>query len=147
MPSRGGAGLLLEDTHGCPCVWAATHFSKLTSVSIVTATFNCARHLRDCLDSVAGQSVPVEHIVVDGGSSDGTLAIIEDYRPGLARVVVGKDHGIYDALNKGIGMASADVVGILHADDMFADEYVIETVGRECNDNSIAGVYGVFKRL
>jgi len=91
-------------------------------VSIVTATYNCGRTLRASLDSLARQTYrKIEHVIVDGVSTDETLQIIEEY---IARVdyevklISEPDEGVYDALNKGIKLATGDVVGLLHSDDM-----------------------------
>ena len=79
-------------------------------ISVVTATWNCATTLGDCLDSVAAQSHPDrEHIVIDGASQDGTLAQLQARRSQLAVLLSEPDRGIYDALNKGIARATGDV--------------------------------------
>lgn len=98
-------------------------------VSIVTATYNAASTLRHCLASVGAQTASVEHVVVDGGSSDGTLTIIEEHRHSLARIVSEPDRGIYDAMNKGLRLATGEVVGILNADDFIGLEK------RDCNSD------------
>jgi glycosyltransferase involved in cell wall biosynthesis len=90
-------------------------------ISIITVCLNAARTLEQTLESVLDQAYPqLEYIVVDGGSTDGTLEIIEKYKSRLARVISEPDNGIYDAFNKGIRLASGDVVGILNADDRYA---------------------------
>ena len=86
--------------------------------SIITPTFNRADMLAEALDSVARQDWPeVEHVVVDGGSTDGTLELIAS-RSGL-RVISGPDRGVYDALNKGIAASTGDVIGFLNSDDFY----------------------------
>lgn len=99
-----------------------------TSVSIITAVRNGAATIRDCLECVQAQTHRAEHIVVDGASNDGTLGIVNGYRPGIAKVLSEPDRGIYDAMNKGIGLATGDVVGLLNADDFYTDERVIAKV-------------------
>lgn len=90
-------------------------------ISVITVCYNCAATLADALQSVAGQSWPdVEHIVIDGASTDGTKAVIERYRAGLAAVVSEPDAGIYDAMNKGLRLATGELVGFLNADDVLA---------------------------
>jgi glycosyltransferase len=115
-------------------------------VSIITAVYNRASTIADTLESVRGQDYPgIEHIVIDGMSTDGTDEVISRYRSGLARVVREKDSGIYEALNKGIGLASGDIVGFLHADDVYADRGVITSVVegvRGLGAGAIGGVYG-----
>ena len=98
-------------------------------VTIITAAYNAAKTIVETLDWVARQSHPdVEHIIVNGASTDGTLSIIEQYRDKLAAVVSGPDHGIYDAMNKGLALASGEVVGFLNADDVYADTDVLSRV-------------------
>lgn len=97
-------------------------------VSIITVCFNRASTIRDCIESVLGQDYPdIEYIVVDGASSDGTGEVAGEYRDRLAVLVSEPDSGMYDAINKGLRMASGDIVGLLHSDDMF---YSPQTVGR-----------------
>ena len=98
-------------------------------VSIITACFNSEDTIADAIASVASQTYPrIEHIIIDGGSTDGTLDIIDGYKDNIARVVSEPDDGIYDALNKGIRLARGDVIGFLHSDDMYSDEGVVERV-------------------
>jgi len=95
-------------------------------VTIITVTFNSAATVEDTLKSVQSQDYGnIEHIIVDGGSSDGTLEILGQYTSGIARIIKGPDKGIYDALNKGIAAATGDVIGVLHSDDVYTDESVI----------------------
>jgi glycosyltransferase involved in cell wall biosynthesis len=89
--------------------------------SVVTVCFNAAPTLERALESVLTQSYPhLEYIVIDGGSTDGTLQILDKYKDRLTRVISEPDGGIYDAFNKGIGLAAGDVVGLLNADDRYA---------------------------
>ena len=112
-------------------------------ISIITATRNCADTIADCLTSVAGQSYPDrEHIVIDGVSSDGTLAILKAHRAQLAVLISEPDRGIYDALNKGIAQASGDVIGFLHADDLYADPQVLARIAAAFADPAVDAVYG-----
>jgi glycosyltransferase len=98
-------------------------------LSVVTATYNCAETLADCLDSVAGQTHgDVEHIVIDGASSDGTLDLLRSRRAGLAQLVSEPDGGIYFGLNKGKTLASDEVVGFLHGDDVYAHREILAGV-------------------
>jgi glycosyltransferase len=96
-------------------------------VSVITATYNNRDTVRDTLISVANQSYPdIEHIIVDGLSTDGTLEIVKEISGRVSKVISEKDKGIYDALNKGIKAATGDLICFLHADDLFADALVIE---------------------
>jgi glycosyltransferase len=112
-------------------------------ISIITATHNCAPVVRDCLASIAGQSYrDVEHIVIDGESTDGTLEILQAHRSKISVLVSEPDHGIYDALNKGIALATGDVVGFLHSDDTFAHSEVLARVAAVFEDPAVSAVYG-----
>lgn len=98
-------------------------------ISIVTVTRNSRSVIEDCLNSVAKQSYPdVEHIVIDGASDDGTLDLIQSKKARLSIIVSEPDSGIYDAMNKGIGYATGEVVGFLNSDDVFESDQVIERV-------------------
>jgi glycosyltransferase involved in cell wall biosynthesis len=102
------------------------------TVTIITACFNSASVIRTAMDSVLAQSWPkIEYLVVDGGSSDGTLAIIREYEPkfsGRMRWISEPDCGMYDAINKGIRLANGELVGILNADDVLAADDVVAKV-------------------
>jgi glycosyltransferase len=112
-------------------------------ISVITATWNCVETVSDCLASVAGQSfAECEHILIDGGSTDGTLAVLEAQRAALAVLVSEPDGGIYDALNKGIAWASGDEVGLLHADDFYADREVLARIAGAFADPAVEAVYG-----
>lgn len=112
-------------------------------ISIITATWNCAETVGDCLDSVAGQTWPNrEHVVIDGASRDATVEVLESRRAQLSVLVSEPDRGIYDALNKGIARAGGDVVGFLHADDVYAGPDVLTRVAEAFVDPSVAAVHG-----
>ncbi len=112
-------------------------------ISVITATWNCVETVGDCLASVAGQSYPnLEHILIDGGSRDGTLEVLRAHRARLAVLVSEPDGGIYDALNKGIARATGEVVGLLHADDVYADGDVLSRVAGAFADPTVEAVYG-----
>ena len=111
-------------------------------VSIITATFNSERTVRDTVTTVKKQTFEnVEHIIVDGGSHDKTLQIAEFYGH-TGPVVSESDNGIYDAMNKGVAMATGDIVGILNSDDFYADEKVLEKVARAFENEEVDAVYG-----
>ncbi len=97
-------------------------------VSIITPTFNSAETLENTIKSVLSQSYPdIEYIIVDGKSTDNTLDIVKKYDK-INKVISEPDKGIYDAMNKGIRLATGDVVGILNSDDIYASENVIDRV-------------------
>ena len=113
-------------------------------ISVITATFNSGKTLRDTIESVLRQTYrDIEYIIVDGASRDDTLDIIREYEPrfgGRMRWISEPDRGIYDAMNKGIGMATGAVVGLLNSDDFYTDECVLERVAAEIMD--VDAVYG-----
>ena len=112
-------------------------------ISVVTAVFNRAGTVAEALASVRAQTWPnVEHIVIDGGSTDGTLPILQAHRGQLAVLVSEPDHGIYDALNKGIARATGEVVGFLHADDLFESPDSLAYVAAAFADPAVDAVYG-----
>ena len=110
-------------------------------ISIITATYNSAKTVRDTLESVRKQSYrDVEHLVIDGSSTDDTLQIVHQF-PNIAKVVSEKDEGIYDAMNKGIRLASGDVIGILNSDDVYVDHKVLNDVAAMFADDSVDACY------
>lgn len=113
-------------------------------VSIITVVYNRASTVQRAIESVLNQTYNnIEYIVVDGFSTDGTMEVVNKYKEQIAVVVSEKDNGMYDALNKGITLASGDVIGILHADDQFADSAVIEQIVQLFQSNkNIDCVYG-----
>lgn len=109
-------------------------------VSIITAVYNRADSIGRTIESVLEQSYGnIEYIIVDGCSSDGTLEIIEKYRDRISCVLSERDNGIYDALNKGIGLASGDIIGFLHSDDFYTNNNVVQgivdgfKIGKTCD--------------
>jgi glycosyltransferase involved in cell wall biosynthesis len=110
-------------------------------ISIITACYNSSATIGDTLQSVSMQDyADIEHIIIDGASTDNTLEIIS-YFPHVAKVVSEKDNGIYDAMNKGISLATGDVIGILNSDDIYADRHVISKVMKEFQNNDTNVVY------
>ncbi|MFN8397400.1 MAG: glycosyltransferase family 2 protein [Bacteroidia bacterium] len=100
-------------------------------ISIITVSYNAAATIRDTIESVMAQDHPdVEYIIVDGGSKDGTMDIVREYSDRMGKVVSERDQGIYDAMNKGVAMATGDVVGILNSDDFYTDGKVLSDVAR-----------------
>jgi glycosyltransferase involved in cell wall biosynthesis len=113
-------------------------------ISVITASLNAAAHIETALRSVAAQTYPlIEHLVIDGGSTDGTLELIERHRDSIAYFVSEPDRGIYHAMNKGIRAASGDILYFLNADDRFYDDRVVEDVASVFErDQSLEVVYG-----
>jgi glycosyltransferase len=115
----------------------------MIKISVITAVFNNKDTVGQAIDSVLSQSYPsIESIVIDGASTDGTLAVLEPYRPCLGMLISERDQGIYDALNKGIKHATGDVVGFLHADDVFENHQVLAKVALAFEDPAVDAVYG-----
>lgn len=115
-------------------------------ISIITATYNSANTVRDTFKSVLLQNYTnYEYIVVDGGSKDGTVDIICEYEQlfcGRMKWVSEPDKGIYDAMNKGIGMATGDVVGLLNSDDFYTSNNILTEVVAAFINSSLDAVYG-----
>lgn len=116
-------------------------------ISIITVTWNSESTLKDTIESVLKQTyTDYEYLIVDGGSKDNTIKIIKEYEPkfnGCLKWISEKDEGLYDAMNKGIRMASGDIVGIINSDDFFHRSDVISKVAEAFNsDSNIEAVYG-----
>lgn len=116
----------------------------MKKISIITVTYNCANTLIDTIKSVNQQSARylIEYIVVDGASSDNTVSIIKDNEHQIDRWISEKDNGIYDAMNKGLKMASGEWVGFLHADDLFYEPNTIERLLNNIDYNEYNVAYG-----
>ena len=115
----------------------------MTKISIVTAVYNRAKTIRETIDSVSSQQgCDYEYVVIDGNSNDGTSQIIAENSSGIDISIRESDNGIYDALNKGIQAATGDVVGFLHADDLFASSHVIQKVGEMLDSGEYDAIYG-----
>jgi glycosyltransferase involved in cell wall biosynthesis len=112
-------------------------------VSIITATYNSEKYLEDCIGSVMKQTHPdIEHIIIDGKSTDGTLDILKKYEPHIALCLSETDRGMYDAINKGMALATGDIIGILNSDDMLDGEDVIAAIVKAFEDSKAGAVYG-----
>ena len=112
-------------------------------ISVITAVFNNRETVGAALDSILSQSHPrTEVIVIDGLSTDGTRDVLDGYSERVDVYVSEPDRGIYDALNKGIALATGEVVGFLHSDDVFADAHALERMANAFQDESVEAVYG-----
>lgn len=110
-------------------------------ISIITVTYNSAATVKDTLESVRKQDYPdIEHILVDGASTDETVTIIKSYPD--VKWISEKDNGLYDAINKGIQMASGDIIGVLNSDDFFPDGGIASAIAYEFKQNNIEAVFG-----
>lgn len=111
-------------------------------VSIITVVYNNKETIHDAIDSVLSQTYKnIEYIVVDGASTDGTVDIVKHYGDKIAHFISEKDDGLYDAMNKGIKLATGDIVGILNSDDFYKDKLVIEKVVQEFQDKKVDSLF------
>jgi len=112
-------------------------------ISIVTAVLNGRDTLEQAIRSISSQIYKnIEHIIIDGGSTDGTLEVISRHKERIAKFISEPDSGIYDALNKGIRLASGDVIGLLHGDDFYAHDKVLGAVVEAFQKKSTDSCYG-----
>ena len=111
-------------------------------ISIITSVWNNKETIKDAIDSVLAQTYHnIEYIIVDGASTDGTVEVVKSYGGKIAKFISEKDNGLYDAMNKGITLATGDIVGILNSDDFYIDNQVIEKVVQEFEDKAVDSVY------
>jgi len=112
-------------------------------ISIITVSFNSVITIRDTIESILSQDFNnIEYIIIDAGSKDGTLDIIEEYKEHISFFISESDNGIYDGMNKGIAAATGDVVGILNSDDFYPNSFVISNVARTFEKERCDAVYG-----
>jgi glycosyltransferase len=112
-------------------------------ISIITAVYNNKNLIAECIESILSQTYNnIEHIVIDGGSTDGTKEILEKYQSKIAFYLSEPDNGMYDAINKGISKATGDIIGLLHSDDLFADKTIVSQIAETFLKTSADGVYG-----
>ncbi|MFY0678035.1 MAG: glycosyltransferase [Neptuniibacter sp.] len=106
-------------------------------ITIITVCFNSEKTIRDTIESVVAQKYfDIEYIVVDGGSTDRTLAIVGEYSDCVSKVISEPDEGIYDAMNKGVSVSKGDIIGILNSDDFYPHSQVITEVVETFVSNS-----------
>jgi glycosyltransferase involved in cell wall biosynthesis len=112
-------------------------------VSVITVCFNSAATITKTLHSVASQTwADIEHIVIDGASTDATLAILHQHRAQLGRLVSEPDKGVYEAMNKGVALATGDVIAFLNADDVYKDDSVIARVVQCMQEDHLDVLFG-----
>lgn len=115
----------------------------MPKITIITACLNNVSTVEDTVKSVLAQDYPErEYIVIDGGSTDGTMDVLNKYRSGISTLLSEKDNGIYFALNKGLDKAKGDVVGFLHADDFYSNNMVLSKVANAFDTYQTDCVYG-----
>jgi glycosyltransferase involved in cell wall biosynthesis len=112
-------------------------------VTLLTVTYNSEKYLEECINSVISQTYhDIEHIIIDGASTDGTLDIIRHYDKHIAQWISEKDNGMYDAINKGMALATGSIIGVLNSDDKLASADVIGDIVRCFQDHQVDAVYG-----
>lgn len=115
----------------------------MLKISIITVSFNSATTIEDTIKSVSSQSYRnIEYLVIDGGSRDNTVDIVTSYGSAVDIFVSEPDNGIYDAMNKGVALATGDVIGILNSDDVYYDDEVISKVVKKFSNDCVDCVYG-----
>jgi len=111
-------------------------------ISVITVAFKASSTIEDTIASVKSQQYPnLDYIVIDGGSDDGTVKIIKQYTDIVTHWISEPDNGIYDAMNKGLAMASGDIVGFLNADDIYVDHDVLDKVAAVFSDSTVDACY------
>ena len=112
-------------------------------ISIITAVYNNKTSIASCIDSVISQTYKnIEYIIIDGGSIDGTIDILSQYKNKIDILISEQDKGIYDALNKGVSCATGEVIGFLHSDDTFNNSEIIEKIAETFSSKNVDGIYG-----
>jgi glycosyltransferase len=112
-------------------------------ITLITVTYNSEKYLSDCIESVQRQTYKnIEHIIIDGKSTDGTVDVIKKYESKIASWISETDRGMYDAINKGIKLATGDVIGILNSDDMLHGDDVLATIAKTFEEQKVDSVYG-----
>ena len=112
-------------------------------VTIITSCYNREHTIRGCIESVLAQDYPdIEYIVVDGASTDGSLKIINEYKERIAKIISEPDHGMYEAINKGIRAATGDVIGLVHSDDFLYSPQTISHIVKPFEETHADFVYG-----
>ena len=112
-------------------------------VSIITTCYNRVATIQGAIESVLAQDYPdIEYIIVDGLSNDGSMDIINQYKSKVAKIISERDHGMYEAINKGIRMATGDIIGLVHSDDFLYDNHVISDVVKAFQESEADFVYG-----
>lgn len=105
-------------------------------VSIITVCYNSAETIENAINSVLSQTYQnIEYIIIDGGSDDSTLDLLAKYGSKLSKIISERDNGIYDAMNKGISLATGDIIGILNSDDCYSDIDIINIIVDEFKHN------------
>jgi glycosyltransferase involved in cell wall biosynthesis len=111
----------------------------MIKISIITVAYNAASTIKDTIESVLAQeNIELEYIIIDGGSKDGTQDIVKGFGTQISKFISEPDNGIYDGMNKGVGLATGEIIGILNADDVYADQNVLSDVVKSFEDSTQA---------
>ena len=117
--------------------------STKPKISVITAVYNNVSTIEDTILSVISQTYPnVEHIIIDGASTDGTVDVIRKHQAKIAVVKSEPDHGIYDAMNRGLALATGNIIGFLNGDDVYADSSVLEEIAHTIETQKVDACYG-----
>ena len=112
-------------------------------VSLITGSFNSVSTISDTIESISSQDyLDIEYIIIDGNSKDGTVEVIKSHNQKITKWISEPDSGIYDAMNKGIAMATGEVIGILNSDDFYSNNQIISHVAKAFEDEKVDAVFG-----
>lgn len=112
-------------------------------ISIITATYNSASSISACIASINNQTYQnIEHIIIDGSSTDNTIDIANNTPSRITKIVSEQDKGIYDAMNKGIALATGDIIGILNSDDFLASDDILELIAKTFEQENCDAIFG-----
>jgi glycosyltransferase involved in cell wall biosynthesis len=115
----------------------------MQKVSIITVAYNSVTTIGHTIDSILAQDYPhIEHIIIDGASTDGTVDLVRSYGDRITQFISERDRGIYDAMNKGLALATGDIIGILNSDDFYASTDIISTVVATIENSGVDAVFG-----
>lgn len=115
----------------------------MIKVSIITACYNRVSTIREAIESVLLQDYPnIEYIIVDGASTDGSLLVIDEYKDRIDRIISESDNGMYEAINKGIRLATGDIIGLVHSDDTLWDNHVVRDIAGQFEQSAVDAIYG-----
>ncbi len=116
---------------------------KSLVITIITVSYNSEKYIEDAIKSVLAQkNVDLEYLIIDGKSTDKTMAIIQNFKNKIKKIVCEPDRGIYYAMNKGLGLATGDIIGFLNSDDVYNGDHVLQTVMKAFQDKKVDACYG-----
>jgi glycosyltransferase involved in cell wall biosynthesis len=112
-------------------------------ISIITVSFNSRKTICDTIESVLNQTYQnIEYIIIDGASKDGTIELVQSYGNKISKFISEPDHGLYDAISKGINLATGNIIGVLNSDDYFTNNTIVEKIVSSFENNEIDAVFG-----